>query len=105
MDAVMSEPPTREEIDVKFETIEARLETKLVTLGSKMDLIIEKFTHVQSDVRESKENSRLAFVASSGVKFTVIGMSVALLVALVAVMAFGFQIAEFMTNLVTSVAK
>ena len=96
---------TREEMNARFETVEARLETKLVSLDAKMDLMIEKFTHVQADVRESKESSRLALSATAGVKYTVIGMGVALVVAVVAVLAFGLQVADFMTNFFTSVSQ
>lgn len=82
---------SREEIDARLEAVEARLETRLVSMESKMDLILNEVRHVGDTAIEAK-------AAASNIKwnvlFTALGTVGVIGAVILAMWAVGYQIAD-----------
>lgn len=84
---------TREELDAKLEAVEARLETRLVSMEGKLDNLLNEVRHVGETAREAKQ-------AASTIKWNVLfamlgGVAISASV-IVAMWAIGYQIADVM---------
>ena len=84
---------TREEMDAKLEAVEARLETRLVSMDAKLDNLLNEVRQVGSTAKEAK-------AAASSIKWNVlfaalggVGVTASLVVAFWAI---GWQIADIL---------
>ena len=88
---MMSDSPSREEVNAKLEAVEARLETRLTSMDGKLDRLLDKITVVGETAKEAK-------TAASTIKWNILITAVATLAALIAVIvalnAVGFQVAS-----------
>jgi hypothetical protein len=72
VDDLMS--PSREEIDAKLATVEARAETRFVELSGKLDRIAEALAAVRDDTKAVRSDNRFT-------RWTILGIAVASLLA------------------------
>lgn len=84
---------TREEIDAKPQAVEARLETRLVSMDAKLDNLLTEVRHVGETAKEAKSAAasikwNVFFAALGGV-----GITASLVVAFWAI---GWQIADIL---------
>jgi hypothetical protein len=83
--------PTREEIDAKLETIEAKMDGRVATITGKIDALIERIDgmNAKSELRQNHIEAN-----TKGVKETIIatgGVVVAVVVAVIALAAAVFE--------------
>ena len=83
-----SETPSREEVDAKLEAVEARLETRLVSIDGKLDRIVDR-------VEIAVDAARAASLAASTIKwhifFSFVG-GIAIILAIWALWAQGMAV-------------
>jgi len=88
---------SREEMNAKIEAVEARLETRIIQIDSKIDRVLDQLSHTSTTLRETKEEARLAKVAASGLKwnigFIVLTAAVAVMTVVGVMYSLSFQIA------------
>ena len=89
---------TREEMDAKLEAVEARLETRLVSMDAKLDNLLSEIRRVGETAMDAKHAASEAKTAASAIKWNVffaalggIGITASLVVAFWAI---GWQIAD-----------
>lgn len=89
----MTDNPTRAELDAKLEAVEARLETKLVSMDGKLDALLNEIRHVGKSADDAR---RAASNIKWSVLFTAVGAVAIVVASIYALWALGYQIADLM---------
>ena len=100
----MSEP-TREEFAARIEASEARMETRLVAIESKIDRAFDQFEVIRNDVREAKEATKETQKSVNNIKWNLLFAWLAGVTLVLGIIfglwTLGWQVADTMHSVIT----
>lgn len=86
-----TEAPSREEVNAKIETVEARLDSKLATINGKLDRMFDRMELVVNTSNDAKDAANKARNSASTIKWNILFTAVGVVATLFAAWAIWSQ--------------